>query len=81
MALLLQGPKTDPLAVDKLRAAIKREETVTVQLLNYRKDGTHFLNQITMTPIRDRSGRVLQVRKPFPDTFNQSAMLSKVPAC
>ena len=49
----LQGPRTDPAAVDKLRSAISSGGPVDVELLNYHKDGTSFLNHLSLTPIID----------------------------
>ncbi len=54
----LQGPDTDPATVERLRAAIDAEESVTVELLNYRPDGEPFWNLLTVTPVRDDDGRV-----------------------
>ncbi|MCX6629853.1 MAG: SpoIIE family protein phosphatase [Candidatus Solibacter sp.] len=54
----LQGPGTDPATVDTLRSAIREKREVTVQLLNYRKDGTPFWNRLSITPVRDASGTV-----------------------
>jgi signal transduction histidine kinase len=54
----LQGPGTDPAAVAQLRAAIVAGESASVQLLNYRKDGTPFQNALSLTPIRAPDGRV-----------------------
>lgn len=49
----LQGKDTSQPAVDQLRAAIKAGENCTVTLLNYRKDGTPFWNELTISPIYD----------------------------
>ena len=49
----LQGNGTDSSAVDKLRAAIRSGSPVEVELMNYRKDGTAFLNHLSLTPIID----------------------------
>src|ERR1035437_7622210 len=49
----LQGPGTDPATVDTLRAAIREKREVTVQLLNYRKDGTPFWNRLSITPVQN----------------------------
>ncbi|NET60213.1 MAG: PAS domain S-box protein [Symploca sp. SIO2E6] len=49
----LQGKKTHQPAVVQLRAAIKAGENCTVTLLNYRKDGTPFWNELTISPIYD----------------------------
>ena len=56
----MQGEGTDPAAVAKLRQAVQEGKSVTVRLLNYRKDGTPFWNLLTMTPIRDAKGRVVK---------------------
>ena len=52
----LQGPATDPAAVDEIRRAIAEHSTVTTTLLNYRKDGTAFWNQLSISPVFDGSG-------------------------
>ena len=49
----LQGEGTDPEKVEKVRKAIENGEQVTVELRNYRKDGTEFWNRLTVTPIYD----------------------------
>ena len=54
----LQGPDTDRAAVDQMRAAIESEQEFTTELLNYRKDGTPFWNQISITPVKDAAGKV-----------------------
>src|SRR5271157_3470755 len=54
----LQGPGTDPATLDTLRTAIREKRAVTVQLLNYRKDGTVFWNRLSITPVEDASGAV-----------------------
>lgn len=54
----LQGEGTDPKEVQKIREAIKKGDSVSVRLLNYRKDGTPFWNLLTMTPIKTPDGKV-----------------------
>jgi len=54
----LQGPGTDPATVDQLRTAIRERQPITVQMLNYRKDGTPFWNRLSITPVQDASGTV-----------------------
>jgi PAS domain S-box-containing protein len=49
----LQGEDTDPEKVATLREAIDNEEPISVELRNYRKDGTEFWNRLTVTPIYD----------------------------
>ena len=55
----LQGPGTREEPVAKMRAAIDNEEPVSVELRNYRKDGTPFWNQVTIAPVRDDDGEVV----------------------
>lgn len=56
---LLQGPDTDPEAIDRLRRAIATEEDVALDILNYRKDGTSFWNALFVSPVRDVDGTVI----------------------
>ena len=49
----LQGPDSDPLAVRAIREGLAAELPVDVDLLNYRKDGSSFWNEIHITPVRD----------------------------
>ena len=54
----LQGPRTDRRVIEDLRAALVDERPVTTTLLNYRKDGSAFWNELSISPIRDSAGRV-----------------------
>ena len=52
----LQGPDTDPEAVATIRRATEAGEAVNVTLLNYRRDGTGFWNELTLTPVFEADG-------------------------
>ncbi len=54
----LQGPKTDPAAIKQLRQAVAEERSCSVELLNYRADGTTFWNAVSIAPLHDESGKV-----------------------
>ena len=54
----LQGPDTDPGAALEIRQAVETERECVVEILNYRKDGSTFWNRLSITPVRDGSGRV-----------------------
>lgn len=54
----LQGEETDPEPVAKMREAIEEREPVTVELRNYRKDGTEFWNRVSVAPVTDTEGEV-----------------------
>ena len=49
----LQGPATDPRAVDIIRKAIANGSDATTCLLNYKADGTPFWNQFFIAALRD----------------------------
>lgn len=55
----LQGPDTDPATVARIQEAIKAEDVVIVELLNYRKDGSTFWNALHLGPIYDGEGRLI----------------------
>jgi len=54
----LQGPETDPGALEEIRRAIAGRRGVVVELLNYRKDGTPFWNRLSITPVHGLKGEV-----------------------
>jgi PAS domain S-box-containing protein len=56
----LQGPDTDEASVAQLREAVEAAEPTSVELLNYRKDGTEFWNRVSIAPLRDGDGRVTE---------------------
>ena len=55
----LQGIDTSLEAVARLRAAISAGQSLTVELLNYRKNGSSFWNQLYISPVCDSNGRVI----------------------
>ena len=55
----LQGPGTDPKELEKLRVAIAAGDGCQVVLKNYKKSGEAFMNQLSLTPIRDAKGTVV----------------------
>ncbi|WP_336921022.1 diguanylate cyclase domain-containing protein [Aquipuribacter sp. SD81] len=57
----MQGPDTDPGAVDGIRAAIREGREHRVTLLNFRgPDRTPWWNEIYLAPVRGEDGRLLQ---------------------
>ncbi|MCP9805310.1 DUF3365 domain-containing protein [Cyanobium sp. T1B-Tous] len=48
----LQGPDTDPQELARLRQCIRDGQSFAGELINYRMDGTRFLNRLTLYPIR-----------------------------
>ncbi|MEG4627341.1 PAS domain S-box protein [Microcoleus sp. w1-18aA5] len=54
----LHGSDTDPAAVEIIRQALQAESECKVILKNYRKDGTAFWNCFSISPVRDRTGKL-----------------------
>lgn len=54
----LQGPHTSPDSVARMRAAIENGESLLIDVLNYRKNGTSFWNRLSLEPVADPSGRI-----------------------
>ncbi|UPG88456.1 PAS domain-containing protein [Luteibacter aegosomaticola] len=54
----LQGPDTDPAAVEAIRRAIGLRQATQVVLRNYRKNGDAFDNELFLSPIFDAEGRL-----------------------
>ncbi|WP_206057824.1 PAS domain-containing protein [Novacetimonas pomaceti] len=54
----LTGQGTEPRLVDALRAGIREQRPVMVEILNYRKDGHPFRNAVMVAPIFDGEGKL-----------------------
>jgi PAS domain S-box-containing protein len=57
----LQGTATKPSDVDRIRKAIHDQEAISVNLLNYRKDGSTFNNEFFLSPLRSSDNKVAYV--------------------
>ncbi len=55
----LQGPETNTHAVDAIRQGLKAQTRFTIDILNYKKDGSPFLNRLRIRPIYDANGKLL----------------------
>jgi PAS domain S-box-containing protein len=49
----LRGPLTDPKTLETIRQALKNGSEFVGEILNYRKDGTTFWNELTISPARN----------------------------
>jgi PAS domain S-box-containing protein len=56
---ILQGQDTSRTAVAEIRAIVAQEREGTVEILNYRKDGSAFWNQLHLSPVRADDGRLV----------------------
>jgi len=55
----LQGAGTSRAAISEIRVATAQEREVNVEILNYRKDGSTFWNQLRLSPIHSDDGKLL----------------------
>lgn len=56
----LIGPETDPAATEKLTAALREGRPCRTVVRHYRKDGTSFWNEVTLSPVRNDQGKVTE---------------------
>ena len=52
----LQGAKSERATLDKIRTAIQKWESICVEIINYRKDGSEFWAEISLVPVADETG-------------------------
>jgi PAS domain S-box-containing protein len=52
----LQGPATDPETIAAIRVSIDAGEAIEADIVNYRKNGQAFWNQLLIEPVRDADG-------------------------
>ena len=57
---LLHGPHTDRSAVEKIGLALQDGRACRVTVRHYRKNGTPFWNDVTVSPVKNRAGQVTQ---------------------
>jgi PAS domain S-box-containing protein len=55
---VLQGPKTDRATLDRLKESLIEGKAFFGQTVNYRKDGSEFINQWDIHPLVDEGGRI-----------------------
>jgi PAS domain S-box-containing protein len=56
---LLQGPDTDPAAVERIRHALRARSACRETLVNYHKDGSRYHVEVSIDPILDDEGQPL----------------------
>ncbi len=54
----MQGPATSADTISRIREALNNARSFSGEILNYRKNGTPFWNELTIIPRRDDSGRL-----------------------
>lgn len=55
----LQRDDRDQNAIASIREAISQEKPITTVLRNYKRDGSLFFNELTVSPVHDEKGRLI----------------------
>ncbi|NGP88692.1 PAS domain-containing protein [Fodinibius halophilus] len=55
---ILQGPKTDRTVLNRLKNRLKEGRSFFGQTINYKKDGSEFVNQWDIHPLKDKEGNI-----------------------
>jgi PAS domain S-box-containing protein len=55
----LQGPATSEDAIQAIRHGLRAETRFTIDIVNYRKDGSSFMNRLRIRPIYDADGELI----------------------
>lgn len=55
----LQGPQTNPAAVEAIRMGLAARTRFSIDLLNIRKNGESFINRLKIRPIFDQHGALV----------------------
>ncbi len=55
----LQGPGTDAAVTHLLRRAISEKRSITVEMINYRRDRKRFINELRSSPVFDPAGKLV----------------------
>lgn len=55
---MLHGPGTDPAVLEQIRHALAAGEICEVTMMNYRKDGGAFWNDLLISPVVDDTGKI-----------------------
>ena len=75
---VLQGVRTNPETVNALRTALDTGQSFHSEILNYRKDGSTWWNELSITPVRDSAGNVTQFVGVQSDISDRRAAAEKI---
>ena len=55
----LQGPETDKNDIKQIKLALKLKKRITIDILNYKKNGQKFWNRLRIIPIFDKKKKLI----------------------
>eukprot|EP01040_Poterioochromonas_malhamensis_P006641 gene6641-7152_t len=75
---LLEGAKTEKGQKEKVRKALESGRAVKVGIMNHKKDGSSFLNLLSLVPIYDRNGEYRYVVGKLEDVSSHTTTMKSV---
>jgi PAS domain S-box-containing protein len=57
--VFLHGTETDPITVAKVRTALREQQAIQAELVNYSKTGQYYWMALTINPIYDDNGKLI----------------------
>jgi PAS domain S-box-containing protein len=58
-SVILQGKNSSPKTIQIVKESLQRGESITTEILNYRKEGTPYWVEITISPIKGLVGEII----------------------
>lgn len=55
----IQGADSDPFSINKIRDAISKSRSITIEIVNYRKDQSPFWNELQINPVLNEQGETI----------------------
>lgn len=86
---ILQGPNTDRALLARMRRELSEGRSCTCEVINYRKDRSEYVAELTIDPVRDANGEVthwvavqqdVTERKRAEETLSQAERLAAIGA-
>jgi len=77
-ASILHGPETDLSLIAEVRDRLRNGDAVEAETINYRKDGTPFVNHWNVAPIRDDEGEITHLVSVQRDVTEQRRMQERL---
>lgn len=56
LGIILPGPKTDLMVISRIEGAIRNQQSITEELISYRKNGEEYWLELNIQPISDEKG-------------------------
>jgi diguanylate cyclase (GGDEF)-like protein/PAS domain S-box-containing protein len=75
---ILQGAGTNPDTINALRTALNAGQPFHDEILNYHKNGTPFWNELSINPVRDGEGNLVQFVSVQRDVSDRKSSAEKI---